>query len=119
MWKFWQLFLNALTNVTVFLFFSAEWKIYANHLGVKSDSFLAIVGSASSLCNGLCRILWGLFYDWNGSFAISMGTMCIIMTIFVATLELCSVELLFQFVVSFVVFCFFHLFILAQLLWQR
>ena len=90
MWKFWQLFLNAMTNVTVFLFFSAEWKIFASHLGVNNDSYLAIIGSASSLCNGICRIFWGLFYDWTGSFAISMGTMCIIMSIFIATLTLCS-----------------------------
>ena len=92
-WKFWQLFFNSVSNVTVFLFVSAEWKIFANdYLGIKQDSFLAIVGSVSSLCNGVCRIFWGLFYDWNGSFAISMGTMCAIMTAFTATMTFCDVE---------------------------
>ena len=91
MWKFWQLFFNSITNVTVFLFISAEWKIFAsNYLNIHSDQFLSIIGSVSSLCNGLCRILWGLFYDWNGSFAISMGTMCAIMTIFTGTMCLCK-----------------------------
>ena len=104
-WKFWQLFLNSVTNVTVFLFVSAEWKIFASdYLGIGSDSFLAIVGSVSSLCNGVCRIFWGLFYDWNGSFAISMGTMCAIMTAFTATMTFCDVECYNYLLFS--VFCF-------------
>ena len=52
---------------------------------IKDDQFLALIGSISSLCNGLSRPIWGSLYDKFG-YKIVMSIICFIATIFLASL---------------------------------
>ena len=52
---------------------------------IKDDQFLALIGSISSLCNGLSRPIWGSLYDKFG-YKIIMSIICFIATIFLASL---------------------------------
>jgi len=86
-WVFWELWINNFLYCIVLMFITAEWKIFAtNYLNVNDDQLLSIVGSVSSLFNGFGRFFWGIFYDKNQSFPISMGLQCAICTVFIATM---------------------------------
>eukprot|EP00483_Globobulimina_turgida_P009792 UN09811 len=63
-----------------------------DYLDIDDDYFASFVGSVSAFCNGLFRIIWGVYYDWNKSFSISMGTMTMGLTIFMGTLPFCSLN---------------------------
>lgn len=89
---FWHLFAISMLNVIVFLFIVSEWKELMGSVGIDDDYFKSMVGSVAALCNGICRVLWGLYYDWNRSFALSMATMTVLLTAFIGAIALRAVR---------------------------
>ena len=68
------------------------WKTWGNRLlDIENDRYLAIVGSCSSVLNGLGRIFWGRFFDRNGSFRFTMTLVQTIWTLTLGTLIFCKV----------------------------
>ena len=43
-----------------------NWQKSYGQLLVTSDTFHANIGIFTNICNGLCRIVWGLIYDRIG-----------------------------------------------------
>eukprot|EP00483_Globobulimina_turgida_P001366 UN01368 len=84
---FWIFWINNFVFSYVLMFVTAEWKEFANqHLSITGDNYLALMGSLGALSNGIGRFGWGVFFDWNKSFKISMGLQTFIVGLFVATL---------------------------------
>merc|ERR1712190_344778 len=54
-----------------------------------SDSFLTLVGSFSSLFNGLGRVTWGVICDQT-TYRFSMITLCIALASLLITFSLCQ-----------------------------
>eukprot|EP01083_Nonionella_stella_P022559 62390_1 len=89
LWVFWELWINNFLYCIVLMFVTSEWKVFgSNYLEIQNDQLLSLIGSVSSLFNGVGRFCWGIFYDRNQSFRISMGLQTAIITVFIATLPL-------------------------------
>ena len=80
-------------------------------MDIHNDQLLAVIGSLGSLSNGIGRFVSGVFYDYTGSFRVSMGLQTVICTVFVATLpfiyyiHILSIETLFTFWMIAMWFC--------------
>jgi len=86
-WVFWDLWINNFLYCVVLMFMTSEWKVFGmNYMHINNDSYLSLIGSIASLFNALGRFSWGIIYDKNKSFVISMGALCAICTLFIATL---------------------------------
>lgn len=91
--RFWILWFDNLLFTFVLMFIAAEWKeIAINFLRINNDKLLSIIGSISALFNGFGRFLWGVIYDYNKSFAISMGLLTLIVMVFLVLLCFISSE---------------------------
>lgn len=91
--RFWILWFDNLLFTFVLMFIAAEWKeIAINFLRIDNDKLLSIIGSISALFNGFGRFCWGVIYDYNKSFSISMGLLTLIVGIFLVFLCLIKSE---------------------------
>lgn len=104
--KFWILWIDNVLFSFVLMFIAAEWKeIAMNFKKINNDKLLSIIGSISALFNGFGRFLWGIIYDHNKSFSISMGLLTFIVTIFLILLCFTSNEYQFFFIICVIWSC--------------
>ena len=67
-------------------YFSTSWKNFSDsQLNISNDRFLSIMGSISSVFNGLGRIFWASWMDRNKSYKLTMGCMTFILMILLST----------------------------------
>eukprot|EP01083_Nonionella_stella_P104297 298719_1 len=86
-WSFWELWTSNWVYTVVLMWLTAEWKLFAvSYMNIQNDQLLAVIGSMGSLSNGIGRFVWGVFYDYTGSFRVSMGLQTAICAAFVMTL---------------------------------
>eukprot|EP01084_Bolivina_argentea_P074178 134590_1 len=109
---FWELWTANFIYTIVLMWLTASWKLFAvSYIGIHDDQLLAVIGSLSSLSNGIGRFVWGVIYDWSQSFRISMGLQTAICATFVITLpfilylKFMSIEGLFTFWMIIMWFC--------------
>lgn len=55
-------------------------------MDITNDEFLTLLGSFASFFSGVGRIAFALFFDWNKSFRITMGTVTLVMCIFICSI---------------------------------
>eukprot|EP01084_Bolivina_argentea_P311899 539934_1 len=102
---FWILWIDFLLFTFVLMFIASEWKVIAiNFLLINNDKLLSIIGSISSLFNGFGRFIWGIIYDYNKSFPMSMGLLASTVTICLVLLCFVSGEYQF-FIVICIIYC--------------
>ena len=83
---FWNLWFTFSLNAFCLTFFSTEWKNFSDQqLQISNDRFLSIMGSISSVFDGLGRLFWSSWMDKNGSYRLTMGTMTFIATLLLGT----------------------------------
>ncbi|KAK8799744.1 hypothetical protein WA158_006292 [Blastocystis sp. Blastoise] len=85
-WKFWEMFIFLFLVCQVVLFISSFYKSIAQNT-ITDDQFIALIGSISSLCNGVFRPIWGTLYDLFG-YKIMMSIACVLLGAFIGTLIL-------------------------------
>ncbi|KAK8811348.1 hypothetical protein WA158_003082 [Blastocystis sp. Blastoise] len=85
-WKFWEIYLTFFMNGLVVVFISSFYKFIANDF-TNDDLFSSLVGSISSLCNGLSRPIWGYLSDKFGYKKV-MCCICFGVAFFTGTLIL-------------------------------
>nr|XP_006819140.1 PREDICTED: uncharacterized protein LOC100370263 [Saccoglossus kowalevskii] len=83
---FWTLWFTFLFNTQTQVLISTLYKAYGQTF-IADDMFLALVGSFSSVCNALGRIMWGYLAD-KISYKITMLIICAVNTAFMLTLIL-------------------------------
>ena len=101
--EFWLLFCMAVCSVTPGLYVINSYKTFGSK-EINNDEFLAVVGSVSSVFNGIFRYLWGQLMD-KTSFKISYAILICTQTLLVMTLYyVVSVKALY-FIWVAVIFC--------------
>ena len=58
--RFWRLYLGEIVAIIPGFYVIATYKNFGKHT-IDDDMFLTIVGSCSSVCNGLFRFVWAYF----------------------------------------------------------
>lgn len=89
--RFWRLFITFFLNSLCLNCFATQWKDFSNEkLYIKNDTLLSIMGSISSLFNGLGRLFWSSLMDYNKSYKLTMGIMTFIVSFLLFTWPLLS-----------------------------
>ncbi|XP_070538018.1 apicoplast pyruvate carrier 1-like [Ptychodera flava] len=83
---FWTLWCTYLFNTQTQVLISTLYKAFGQTF-IADDLFLALVGSFSSVCNALGRVMWGYFAD-RFSYKKTMLVICAVNTFFMLTLKL-------------------------------
>ncbi|KNB43901.1 oxalate:formate antiporter [Blastocystis sp. subtype 4] len=87
--KFWEIWVTLLCASMTNIFVSSFYKFFGQSF-IEDDFFLVLVGSISSVCNGLCRPFWGSMMDRFG-YKKSMGSMLCLFCVFIGTFNFTKV----------------------------
>lgn len=86
---FWILFFSMLLLPVTYVY--SQWRVFnVSYLGIEDDRVLSVMGSTSSVIEGVSRLVTGWLFDWlqmrgQGAYKVIMGTIAGIATIFIAT----------------------------------
>ena len=89
-YQFWIITCNVMLSVFPLSFVYSDWKLFAqNYVLIGDDQFLLSLNMAAAI-SGVCgRFFWGAFYDWTGSYRVTMLSLASVTTTTIATLPLC------------------------------
>ncbi|KAK8804570.1 hypothetical protein WA588_004780, partial [Blastocystis sp. NMH] len=84
--RFWEIWLVLMFVSIANNFVSSFYKFFGQSF-IENDLFLVTVGSVSAICNGFCRLLWGMINDRWG-YKKAMGSMLMGFCVFIGTFSL-------------------------------